>query len=242
MDIDVVIEMLRNNRALWVSATVTGGFAVLVSIANIVMWFFQQRRQHKNALDLQNHKHEYDRKLEDCKKDFNKEMEIHKSVLASKNHVSRARFDTEFQIYKELSKDFWLMVFAVIQLYPQGLVQIPVDKEKEKELYFEQYKEAQEHLNAVAETLSANAAFINKSICEKFEALWKKSRNHAARFKWWELEKYTMSEHRYQQLLVDYMKLEDYQKRYDVSGEIYKEMQEITEMIREHLVSLESYN
>ena len=44
MDTELIIEILKNNRALWVTATVTGIFSVIVSIVNAVFLIIQGKK------------------------------------------------------------------------------------------------------------------------------------------------------------------------------------------------------
>ena len=143
MDIDAIVEMLKNNRALWVSVTVTGGFAILVTCINFVFWFFQQKKLHRYDLDFQNYKHEYDQKLEKSKKELSKEIESYKSGLDKKNYVSKVRFDFEFQLHRDLSTACRNMVNDTYFLYPT-YAQVPADKEEKDEYDKRVYKKASE--------------------------------------------------------------------------------------------------
>lgn len=40
MDLDLILEILKDNRALWVTAAVAGGFSVVVSLLNAIWLYF----------------------------------------------------------------------------------------------------------------------------------------------------------------------------------------------------------
>lgn len=73
---------------------------------------------------------------------LNKELESYKAQLDKKTYISRARFDAEFQIYKDLSEKVLSMVECTYWLFPRGLDQVPMDEEERKKIYLERYKNA----------------------------------------------------------------------------------------------------
>ncbi|MCL2018928.1 MAG: hypothetical protein FWG70_04135 [Oscillospiraceae bacterium] len=169
--------------------------------------------------------------------------------LTHKTHISKARFDTEFQVYRDLSKAFWILIFSTCRLFPRldhfpakkGYKHTP-DEEKTREMYIERYKNAIEFQNTAVEVLSTNAAFIDKSIFDMFENISKKCRQHIYDFDEWRLSKYRMSDYEYNQLLEIYRDDEDFKNRFKFGDKIYKEMQDLTEILRKHLDKLEMIN
>ena len=61
-----------------------------------------------------------------------KELEAFKSTLTKKEYVSKARFDAEFNIYRELSKAFFNMARDINSLVPAGYSERPADEEAYK--------------------------------------------------------------------------------------------------------------
>lgn len=57
MDLDLIVEMLKNNRALWVTATVTGIFAIIISIIDAICLYIQKRKQLEYDKKLEKYKH-----------------------------------------------------------------------------------------------------------------------------------------------------------------------------------------
>ena len=149
MDPELIIEILKNNRALWVTATVTGIFAIIVSIANAVFLIIQGKKQHK----------------------YDKQLEKFKHISEKKNYVSKVRFDAEFAIYRELSQTFSEAVEAVHGIIPDGEAYYPEDKDERKnyeEHLFVKFVKA--HQGAQS-TLYANAPFISKEIYDEFDEI-----------------------------------------------------------------------
>ena len=149
MDMDLIIEILKNNRALWVTATVTGIFAITVSIVNAVFLIIQGRKQYK----------------------YDKQLEKFKHISEKKNYVSKVRFDAEFAVYRELSQTFSEAVEAVHGIIPDGEAYYPEDEEERKD--YEKHlfvKFAKAHQRAQS-TLYANAPFIPKDIYDNFDEI-----------------------------------------------------------------------
>lgn len=150
MDIDVMVELLKNNRTLWVTATVTGIFAVTVSILNAIWLFFQQKKQLA-----------YDKKLEN-----------YKSRLDNKNYVSKVRFDAEFLLYRELTVACRNMVNDVYFVYPTYANE-PADKELQEKYKQEIYEKAQKAYGEFNKLITSNAPFIPKEFYDRFISIMK---------------------------------------------------------------------
>lgn len=91
--------------------------------------------------------------------------------LERKNHVSKVRFDAEFEIYRELCESSEKMIYTAYWLFPNGLDTVPGDEDKLHDLYKQRYQDAlQAHNNAVR-ILGANCAFISEEIYESFRKI-----------------------------------------------------------------------
>ena len=145
MDADLLIEVLKNNRALWVTATVTGGFAVIVSVLNAIWLYFQRRKQL-----------EYDKKLES-----------YKSMLDNRNYVSKVRFDAEFLLYRELMVACRNMINDVYFVYPT-VANVPANVEERKKYEDEAFKSATKSYKEFNKLITGNAPFIPKDFYERF--------------------------------------------------------------------------
>ena len=102
---------------------------------------------------------------------LNKELESYKAQLDKKTYISRARFDAEFQIYKDLSEKVLSMAECTYWLFPRGLDQVPMDEEERKKIYLERYKTAGEAIGQAQSSIRANAPFIPKAFYEQFEEI-----------------------------------------------------------------------
>lgn len=102
---------------------------------------------------------------------LNKELESYKAQLDKKTYISRARFDAEFQIYKDLSEKVLSMVECTYWLFPRCLDKVPMDEEERKKIYLERYKNANEAIGQAQSSIRANAPFIPKGFYEQFEEI-----------------------------------------------------------------------
>ena len=158
MDIDSVVEILRNNRALWVAATVTGGFTVFVSVLNAI-WLCLQRKKQLG----------YDKKLEEHKNRLGKELEYLKNNLDKKNHVSKVRFDTEFEIFRRLNEAFFNLIRDALSISPLTYEDKYADNiEKKKKHDEELFEIAYKSFRVAQNQLYQNAVFIDKVMHDKY--------------------------------------------------------------------------
>ena len=149
MDMDLIIEALKNNRALWVTATVTGVFAIIISILDAVWLFIQRRKQLK----------------------YDKQLEKYKHIADKKNYVSKVRFDVEFGIYRELSQAFSKAIEGVHGIIPYGVAYYPNDEEESDSYKKHLFAEFAKASYSAQSTLFANAPFISKEIYDKFNEI-----------------------------------------------------------------------
>ena len=104
---------------------------------------------------------------------MNKELEFFKVGLDQKTYISRARFDAEFQIYRELSEKTFTMISATHWLFPTGLDTVPEDHDDRLECYLKRYETAGISINNAQKSIYANAAFILAHIFKQFDELLK---------------------------------------------------------------------
>lgn len=97
---------------------------------------------------------------------LDKALEDKKSVNERKNYISKTRFDTEFEIYRQLSKVFFAMIKHTSKLNPYGMISTPAfDSEEEKDEYDKKiYKTAVKAFFVAQDNLQANAPFIREDI------------------------------------------------------------------------------
>ena len=97
---------------------------------------------------------------------LDKALEDRKSVNERKNYISKTRFDTEFEIYRQLSKDFFATIKLTSKLIPYGLVCAPVfNTEEAKDEYDKKiYTEAVNAFVIVQDNLQINAPFIKEEL------------------------------------------------------------------------------
>lgn len=102
---------------------------------------------------------------------LNKELEKYKTELSKKEYVSKTRFDTEFSLYRELSKAFAEMIKGINLLIPSGLTLVPADQAERAEADKRHYQAAVPVVVKAQDTLFANIPFISEDIYSKYEEL-----------------------------------------------------------------------
>lgn len=104
---------------------------------------------------------------------LSKELESYKSSLENKTYISRAKFDTEFAIYRELSSDFSDAVLAINIMVPTGLTMVPADREALLELDKKHYEAAVKAIVKAQDSLKSNIPFIPENIYDGYNELLK---------------------------------------------------------------------
>ena len=97
-------------------------------------------------------------------------LEEHKSKLEHKNYVSKTRFDTEFAIYRELSKNFFMLVEDMNTLFPICSYQLQ-DQNAEYERKTEQYEQANRTVLEAQRALYRNAAFMPQRVFDEYKVI-----------------------------------------------------------------------
>ena len=100
---------------------------------------------------------------------LNKELEKYKSMVESKNYISKTKFDTEFEIYRNLSKTFFEMVKYINIMIPTGISSQPADEEAKKEWENRVYKSANAACVESQDTLNSNAPFIPEELFNGYD-------------------------------------------------------------------------
>lgn len=95
---------------------------------------------------------------------LNKELEQYKAGVENKIYISKTKFDTEFQLYRQLSKSFTSMVKNVEQLFPAFTKDVRDEYEKYKTLH----DRALDAIIVAQDELYTSAAFISVDLYNSF--------------------------------------------------------------------------
>lgn len=103
--------------------------------------------------------------------ELSKNLEKYKSNLDNKIYISKTKFDTEFSIYRELSRTFFEAVKAVDIMIPHGLNIVPADENIRREVDEKHYLDANKAVVAAQDALKSNAPFIRTELFNKYEEI-----------------------------------------------------------------------
>lgn len=95
---------------------------------------------------------------------LSKEMERYKASIENKIYISKTKFDTEFAIYRSLSKVFTQMTKETLQLFPTFTKDARDDIVK----YKKQHDKVIDLIVAAQDELYASAPFITENIYNEF--------------------------------------------------------------------------
>ena len=95
---------------------------------------------------------------------LSKELELYKAGVENKIYISKTKFDTEFQLYRQLSKSFTNMTKEVVQLFPSFTKDVRDDYDK----YKSQHDKAVDAIIVAQDELYSSAAFISSDLYKKF--------------------------------------------------------------------------
>lgn len=99
---------------------------------------------------------------------MNMELEKYKSSLDNKIYMSKTKFDTEFKIYRELTKSFFETVKVISAMIPYGLSTVPANEDAKKEYEEKIYTDAKNAAIVAQDVLNSNAPFISKDFFDKY--------------------------------------------------------------------------
>ncbi len=100
-----------------------------------------------------------------------KELEAFKSILTKKEYVSKARFDVEFKIYRELSQVFSEAIEGVHGIIPSGEAYYPTNEGERNDYEQQLFVGFAKASYQAQKSLFSNAPFISKEIYDKFEEI-----------------------------------------------------------------------
>lgn len=166
---------------------------------------------------------------------LNKELESYKAQLDKKTYISRARFDAEFQIYKDLSEKVLSMAECTYWLFPRGLDQVPMDEEERKKIYLERYKNASEAIGQAQSSIRANAPFIPKDFYTLFDEIATMCLKQYNMYAWCgELAQINKSPMRQSEAMI-----KEGEKCWARTEEIWQKREELMQNLREYLQKLD---
>lgn len=161
---------------------------------------------------------------------LNKELELYKTNLDNKIYISKTKFDTEFGVYRELSKAFFEMVRDISIMIPSGLAKYPADKDAKKEYENKMYDNAFSSTVAAQDALNGNAPFISESLFDEYVRIVKLCQVQLGIFESrWNVYYLASQEEK------ESFSIEDYQR----TDEINERFKTLNEHIREYLSKLD---
>ena len=107
-----------------------------------------------------------------------KRLESHKGNIEHKVYVSKVRFDTEFQLYKDLSVTFFELVLAINTMTPILSFGVPSE-----EVDNENYENSQISAIKAQDLLHQNAPFIPQEFFNKYQNLIDETKIELHRFR-----------------------------------------------------------
>lgn len=107
----------------------------------------------------------------DAQNQLNIDMKFKKyeALLENKHHITKAVFDAEFRIYRELSHSFLELFLALSVIIDKDFYNVhDDDRDKRSEYDEETYKNVIEKIETFQNCLYENASFISKDIYQKY--------------------------------------------------------------------------
>ena len=143
--------------------SVGGAGAIIACVTKFAADHIADRMMHKYEAKL-------NKELEQYKHELELETEKYRRMSERLTYVTKKQFETEFAAYQALFDNLFDFATRTDELFPI-FDQIPKDKEEEKQLYIERYKEYCASFNKFSEVLEKNAPFIPEENYEMFVSL-----------------------------------------------------------------------
>ena len=127
--------------------------------------------EYKSELDkkAEEHKSELSKRLEEYKAELDLKKAASQSTLDNKTYITKAKFDVEFEIYKNLSKLFFKATQLVVILCPEG--DYYGSPTRTEEMWTQSLLEAMEAIAKAQDCLFESVPFISKELFEMYSAL-----------------------------------------------------------------------
>ena len=106
---------------------------------------------------------------------LNKELEKYKTHLDSKIYITKVRFDKEFELYQQLSRNFFLMIEKIYTLYPISGVRY-ADESLQVASNRIIFNEAKDATIEAQKSINTYAAFIKKEFYENYNEILRECR------------------------------------------------------------------
>lgn len=113
---------------------------------------------------------------------LNKELEKYKTHLDSKIYITKVKFDKEFELYQQLSRNFFLMIEKLCTLYP-----LLGSRYEDDSLQIVSnriiFKEAQVATIEAQKSINSYAAFITKEFYDNYNEILKECKGLLCSYK-----------------------------------------------------------
>lgn len=215
-----------------------GGIAGIIVVAikascNMISKRLEERYTFKLNKELEQCKSELGKEFEEYKSSLGKALEKYRSILDNKTYISKTKFDTEFSIYKELSKVFSEMIKNISLMIPVGFSYQLGDKNAESERQNKLYDNALSATVVAQNILNQYIPFIPSNIFDDYNKILILSRLQLGAFeRRWNLSYLAPQE--------DKEKFSD--EEYNRTIEINEKFKILNNNIREYLYNLDVLN
>lgn len=201
---------------------VSSAISLLISICICALWTIWLNRIKEGQ------RAEFEKQIEKCKADYNKEIENLKTTNEKLNYITKTQFDAEFKMYQELSDYSFQMLLNITRLFPLW-DSLPKEEEEQKEIFKTRYDEALQSFALFQNALHKYAPFISKELFNDFDNFMHENKKQLTMYPCVKFE--TDSE-----LKAEYRSMAS--ENYKRTPELIKMHEEIIEKLREYLNSL----
>lgn len=142
---------------IWTGIISVGGLsAIIIGLASWIgeIWANNLAEKYKAKIEkeIENYKSEINMKL-------NKLDKIEEKAL----YISKVNFDNEYKIYMEIWPKLIECVNKTLMLYPQGIENVPIDKEELEKYKEDKYKQFADYYNDYASCINKYAPFYQEN-------------------------------------------------------------------------------
>lgn len=161
---------------------------------------------------------------------MNKELEKYRVGLDNKIYISKTKFDTEFSIYRELSRSFFVMVRDITHMIPAGYAEYPADKDDREKYENMLYDDARKSTVIAQDFLYSNIPFIPEEFEKAYMEVLDLCRQQLGVFELrWNVGYMATDEEKRRFSREDYQRSREIRKKYD----------DLVKNVREYLSKLD---
>lgn len=209
--------------------------AIIASVGGasvIILWISKYISELISNIILDKVKAKYEKDLADYKSKIDTELNKVDKINDKALYISKYQFENEYKMYMEIWKNMRLCILHTLNLYPQGIENVPIDENAEKEFKKEKYRKFSDNYNLYSDSIDNYAPFYKEEFLNTFEKILKICKEIGIKYSMYEIEP---------EYNISFASLKDTSLSIDELRKIHKKCDELLELKQHIQVEIRNY-